>query len=198
MSKINPLSFGFWVWSLSVRNDFGKPEGKIHIHKRCLSHQHLDSFWPQAKPNKMNLNNWTGLSDTLMSWVCGRKAIASASFIFHLNTLQVCLRMRLDVDLNMMQHWGWKCGQCLGRAEVVHVRTWRTWQRWREVWLQRCCLVSIVRQCSAHQCYKLHGGVAQRASGNTKAPLKWMPRNNNPSKPASLVLRNHLCTTPGL
>lgn len=110
MSKINPLSFGFWVWSLSVRNDFGKPEGKIHIHKRCLSHQHLDSSWPQAKPNKMNLNNWKCLSDTLMSWVCGRKAIASASFIFHLNTLQVCLRMRLDADLNMMQHWGWKCG----------------------------------------------------------------------------------------
>lgn len=90
-----------------------------------LSHQHLDSSWPQAKPNKMNLNNLKCLSDTFMSWVCGRKAIASASFIFHLNTLQVCLRMRLDADLNMMQHWGWKCGPCLGPAEVMHVRTGR-------------------------------------------------------------------------
>lgn len=90
-----------------------------------LSHQHLDSSWPQAKPNKMNLNNLKCLSDTFMSWVCGRKAIASASFIFHLNTLQVCLRMRLDADLNMMQHWGWKCGLCLGPAEVMHVRTGR-------------------------------------------------------------------------
>lgn len=96
-----------------------------------------------------------------MPRICGRKAIASASFIFHSNTLQVCLRVRHGLQhVATLRLELWSVSACMFRTERRHMdgvrfncrdSAWLLLQDDAQLGVKRCTVMMQPRGCERTQ-----------------------------------------------